>query len=110
MGIIGGSLCIIHARTRQPYAGWDGLNSTGWWAGPYDDACETAVTAWPDVQEYEQAHLQAQTIFAQNLPMIPLFPRLKFVAANPGVVGFEIDTTQESELWNLYLLDLALPD
>jgi peptide/nickel transport system substrate-binding protein len=96
----------VRSGTGQLYAGWDGLNSTGWWDRGYDAACETAVTAWPDTPEYAQAHIQAQTIFAQNLPMVPLFPRLKFAAAHPQVIGFQIDTTQESELWNLYTLDL----
>lgn len=98
----------IHPGTRLPYAGWDGLNSTGWWNKGYDELCETAVTAWPDSPEYAIAHRQAQAIFAQELPMLPLFPRLKFAAASPDVAGFQIDTTQESELWNLYALDLEL--
>jgi len=101
---------MIHAGTRQPYAGWGGLNSTGWWGKGYDAACETAVITWPDSPQYVEAHTQAQTIFAQNLPMIPLFPRLKFAAATPEVVGFQIDTTQESELWNLYSLDIIIEE
>jgi len=101
---------MIHAGTRQPYAGWGGLNSTGWWDKGYDAACETAVTTWPDSPQYVEAHTQAQTIFAQNFPMIPLFPRLKFAAATPEVVGFQIDTTQESELWNLYSLDIIIEE
>ena len=99
----------IYPGTGQPYAGWGGRNSTGGWDNDYDDGCETAVVAWPDSPEYRQSHIRAQTIFAQNLPMIPLFPRLKFAAARPEVVGFQIDTTQESELWNLYALDMILP-
>lgn len=97
----------IQPGTGQPYAGWGGLNSTGWWEKAYDAACETAVVTWPDSPEYTQAHTQAQILFAQNLPMIPLFPRLKFAAARPEVIGFQIDTTQESEMWNLYKLDIT---
>ena len=41
--------------------------------------------------------------------MIPLFPRLKFAAARPEVIGFQLDTTQESALWNLFTLDLSAP-
>lgn len=98
----------IHSETGQLYAGWEGLNSTGWWDRTYDEVCETAVTSWPDSTDYPQAHMQAQTIFVQNMPMLPLFQRLKFAAARPEVDGFQIDTTQESELWNLYMLDLSL--
>ncbi|MBE2221203.1 MAG: hypothetical protein IAF02_06665 [Anaerolineae bacterium] len=95
----------INTETGQLYSGWGGLNSTGWWDKGYDDACETAVVTWPDTPEYTNTHKQAQAIFALNLPMIPLFPRLKFAAAVPEIIGFQIDTTQESELWNLYTLD-----
>ena len=98
----------IYTGTGQPYSGWNGLNSTGWWNKWYDDACKTAVTTWPDSSEYAQAHMEAQTIFAQNLPLIPLFPRLKFAAARPNIINFQLDSTQESELWNIYTLDLAL--
>lgn len=101
---------LIHAGTKQPYAGWGGLNSTGWWDKGYDAACETAVVTWPDSPQYEEAYIQAQTSFAKNLPMIPLFPRLKFAAATPEVIGFQIDTTQESELWNLYNLDIFIEE
>lgn len=96
---------MVNPASHHPYAGWHGLNSTGWWDKAYDAACETAVVTWPDSPEYANAHRQAQTIFAQNLPMIPLFPRLKFAAAVPEIIGFQIDATQESELWNLYSLD-----
>jgi ABC-type transport system substrate-binding protein len=65
------------------------------------------VTAWPDTAEYAESHAAAQQLFAQNMPMIPLFPRLKFATAVPEVHGFQLDSTQESELWNLFALDLA---
>jgi peptide/nickel transport system substrate-binding protein len=105
---ITGPADAVHPGSRQPYAGWDGLNSTGWWTRGYDEACKTAVQSWPDSSEYTANHTQAQITFANNLPMIPLFPRLKFAAARPEIIGFQMDTTQESELWNLYSLDILI--
>jgi peptide/nickel transport system substrate-binding protein len=104
---ITGPANMVNPNSGQPYAGWDGLNSTGWWDKAYDGACATAVTAWPDTAEYAESHAAAQQLFAQNMPMIPLFPRLKFATAVPEVHGFQLDSTQESELWNLFALDLA---
>lgn len=104
---ITGPANVLQLENGNLYAGWGGLNSTGWWDKGYDDACETAVVTWPDSPDYAQTHIQAQTIFAQNLPMIPLFPRLKFATARPEVIGFQIDTTQESEMWNLYKFDIT---
>jgi peptide/nickel transport system substrate-binding protein len=107
---ITGPADTINHSGKRPFAGWDGLNSTGWWDGGYDEACATAVSAWPDTAEYAESHAAAQQIFAQNMPMIPLFPRLKFATAVPQVQGFQLDSTQESELWNLFALDLSPPD
>jgi hypothetical protein len=42
-----------------------------------------------------------------ELPSIPLFPRLKVSLTRPGVLNFRPDSTEPSELWNLFELDLA---
>jgi peptide/nickel transport system substrate-binding protein len=40
------------------------------------------------------------------VPVIPLFLRLKVAAARPEVQNFYVDPTQNSELYNIYELDL----
>jgi peptide/nickel transport system substrate-binding protein len=55
---------------------------------------------------YVAGHQEAWRIFAEELPSLPLFPRVKLAVARPEVLNFGVDTTQNSELWNLFEIDL----
>lgn len=87
-------------------AGWQGLNVMGWSNGAFDAACLAAQQAFYGTPEYVEAHQQALGLFLENVPSIPLFAHPKVALARPGVVNFELDPTQPSELWNLYEIDL----
>jgi hypothetical protein len=52
------------------------------------------------------AHQEAWRILAEALPLLPLFPRVKLAVARPEVINFGVDTTQNSDLWNLFEIDL----
>jgi peptide/nickel transport system substrate-binding protein len=105
-GQITGPAGEINRETGKPYAGWNGMNATGWWDPQFDAFCKTAANALPGSAEYVDAHRQAQLIFSQNVPVIPLFPRVKVATASPRVLNFNLDPTQPSELWNLFEIDL----
>ncbi|MCA9939615.1 MAG: peptide ABC transporter substrate-binding protein [Anaerolineales bacterium] len=90
-------------------AGWGGSNETGWSNADYDVACKAALASLPGTPEYEQYHKQAQLIFSENVPVIPLFLRLKVAAARPEVLNFGVDPTQNSELYNIFEIDLKQP-
>ena len=93
--------------TGRPYGGWDGLNNTGWWDDAYDAACLSAINALPGTEQYQNGYVETQRIFAQNLPTIPLFLRLKVALTRPGVQNFKLNSSQNSEFWNFYELDIA---
>jgi peptide/nickel transport system substrate-binding protein len=86
--------------------GWGGQNQTGYYNPDFDAQCRTAEQSLPGTPEYEEAHKEAQRIFSQDVPVIPLFLRLKVAAARPEVLNFYVDPTQNSELYNIYELDL----
>ncbi|KAA3660597.1 MAG: peptide ABC transporter substrate-binding protein [Chloroflexi bacterium] len=88
------------------FVGWDGSNNTGWRNSAFDAACDAAQLALPGMPAYETSHQEALRIFAEELPVIPLFSRLKISAARPEVKNFHLDSSQPSELWNLYELDI----
>jgi peptide/nickel transport system substrate-binding protein len=100
----------INPQTGTPYGSWDALNNTGWWLPQYDDACRKTLSLLPDMPGYEENFQETQRLLADNLPMIPLFMRLKLAAAHPHVRHFTLDATQDSELWNIYALDLSLDE
>ena len=87
-------------------AGWAGLNVTGWSDTAFDAACAAAAAAWPGTPEYVAQHQEALRIFAGNVPAIPILTRVKVTIARPTVQNLVLDTTQQSELWNLYAIDL----
>ncbi len=60
----------------------------------------------PGTPEYVENHMEAQRIFSQDVPVIPLFLRLKVAATRPEVQNFNVDPTQNSELYNIYEYDV----
>ncbi|MBK8900205.1 MAG: hypothetical protein IPM53_03390 [Anaerolineaceae bacterium] len=99
-----------HWLSRQIY-GADGavgdLNVTGWSNESFDAACQQAQPAFWGSPEYVAAHQAAWRIFAEELPSLPLFPRVKLAVVRPEVLNFGLDSTQNSELWNLFEIDLV---
>ncbi len=90
----------------EGFDGWGGANETAWSNEDFDLVCNTAQSSLPGTPEYEENHKEAQRIFSEQVPVIPLFLRLKVAAARPEVVNFGVDPTQNSELYNLYEIDL----
>ena len=81
--------------------GWGGANASGYQNAEYDLACRTAMTFLPDDPQYTANHLRAQEIFTNDLPALPLYMRLKLVAARPDLCGLQVEAGSSSALWNL---------
>lgn len=85
--------------------GWGGQNNPGFYDPDFDAACNRAVTALPGQPAYEEGHLEAQIIFAEQLPVVPLALRLKLAATRPDMCNFIMDPTNNSEMWNIEEFD-----
>lgn len=85
--------------------GWGGQNNAGFYNADYQAACGTALTSLPGQPAYDQAHLDAQTIFSEQLPVAPLFLRLKLAATRTDMCNFITDPTENSEMWNIEEFD-----
>jgi peptide/nickel transport system substrate-binding protein len=95
-------LCGRYLSSEIPGEGrWYGDNFTGYSNLDYDAFCQAALEALPGTSEYEGYHKQAQAIFSEELPAIPLFMGLRVAVARPNVLHFTLDSTAPSELWNL---------
>lgn len=77
---------------EYPY-GWGGANISGWQNEEFDAACYKASGAIPGEADYQEGHQQAQAIFAEQLPAIPLFTRQQAVVARPDLCGLAFDST-----------------
>lgn len=88
-------------------AGWTGLNVTGWSDAAFDAVCMAAAATGAGTPEYVANQQEALRIFAEGVPAIPLLTRVKVTVARPYVQNLLLNATQESELWNLYDIDVA---
>jgi peptide/nickel transport system substrate-binding protein len=104
---IGGPLGETDPQSGAVFSGWDGSNHTGWSDPAFDVACASALEALPGTPEHILSHQQAQNIFSQNLPLLPLFYIPRTTATSPEVPHINNDPSQNSELWNLFALDLV---
>ncbi len=98
----------LSSQIPGPSNGWNRNfnNETGFTNSEFDAACNAALSALPGTSEYEQYHHEALRIWSEQMPIIPLFMRLKVAAARPSIENFVVDPTQRSELWNLYEIDV----
>jgi peptide/nickel transport system substrate-binding protein len=87
---------------------WYGDNVTGYSNPGYDAVCQAALEALPGTPAYKEYHKQAQIIFSEELPAVPLFMWLRIAVARSHVLNFTLDATSSSELWNIESLDVAL--
>jgi peptide/nickel transport system substrate-binding protein len=87
---------------------WYGDNITGYSNPDYDAVCQAALEALPGTPAYKEYHKQAQIIFSEELPAVPLFMWLRIAVARSHVLNFALDATSSSELWNIEALDVAL--
>jgi peptide/nickel transport system substrate-binding protein len=83
------------------FCGWGCENNVGFSDPEFDAACKAALSALPGQPEYTLNHFKAQQIFAEELPVIPLYLRLKIAATRPDMCNFEVDPTSDSEMWNI---------
>jgi peptide/nickel transport system substrate-binding protein len=84
---------------------WGGQNDPGFVNAEYDAACNAALQSLPGQPEYEAAHKEAQLVFSEQLPVAPLFLRLKLAATRPDFCNFIMDPTENSEMWNIEEFD-----
>ena len=71
--------------------GWGGANLTGYSNPTFDNACLQAMLGSPESEAYIQSHREAQGIFAEDLPVIPLFQRFQLAAMRPDICGESLD-------------------
>ncbi|HRN67654.1 MAG TPA: ABC transporter substrate-binding protein [Promineifilum sp.] len=90
------------------FNGWQGVNVSGWSNEAYDAACNEALAMLPGMPGFVEAHQEAMRIFAQELPAMPLFTRMRLAATTPDVLNFQLDPTQTPSLWNAFELDMKL--
>lgn len=98
--------CTLYISSQLPSAelGWGNSNNVGYLNSAFDAACNAAVQALDDATKAAK-HAEAQALFTEDLPSIPLFARAKILVTRPNVVGVVMDPTANSEFWNVENFD-----
>jgi peptide/nickel transport system substrate-binding protein len=85
--------------------GWAGQNWIGYNNPDFDAACNMGLQSLPGEDAYTQGHLEAQRIFAEELPSVPIYLRIKLAATRPDMCNFIMDPTANTEMWNVENFD-----
>ncbi|MDZ7844782.1 MAG: ABC transporter substrate-binding protein [Anaerolineales bacterium] len=82
--------------------GWGGANAAGFADPRFDEACQLVKNSLPDDPQRDQALLDLQSIFADELPALPLFFRRLAMVIKPQLDG--IESGAQIPLWNLEII------
>lgn len=95
--------CELYVSSQIPGEenGWSGYNNIGYSKPAFDTACSAAMQSLPGTPAYVAGHQAAMRIQAEELPTLPLFLRPWVNAGQPKLVGFSVDLTASSELYNV---------
>ena len=99
--------CERFTSTEIPNAAnnWVGTNLGGYKNPLFDAACKSATQAMPDEPSYLTSYRQTQTIFANDLPAIPLYNRIEIAAARFDFCNFALDPTTLTDLYAIETFD-----
>jgi len=102
-------LCDTFVSSQIPQPGdWVRPNAVGFIDDAYDTACQQTLTVLPGRGSYAAVQAQAQQLFSERLPVLPLFVRQKVVLARAGVTGLTPNASEASGLWNVEVIDLGV--
>lgn len=96
---------LTEAQIPRASNRWLGLNVSGYINPDFDLLCRKASRTLPDQPEHAAAYAQAQTLFANDLPFVPLYMRIKIAAARRDLCNLRLDPFALNDLWNLEDLD-----
>ena len=101
--------CWLYLSSEIPKSEnwWAASNNPGYASEDFDQACLSALSSWPGTAAYRRDHIEAQRIFSNDLPVIPLYFVPKLIAARPGVTGVILDPSQFLDLWNIEAFDVT---
>jgi len=99
--------CILYTSREipGPYPeypkGWGGANIAGFSNPEFDQICQIANSALSEDQVYKTAYYQAQLIFTEDLPALPLYLRPKIVAMRSDICRDVLDLPGGIGLWDI---------
>lgn len=87
--------------------GWGGMNAAGYSSPAYDQACADALYSLADQPLHAQAHAQAQALFAEDLPALPLYWHFRLLVTRPDLCGINPAPLADGVLADLEQVDIG---
>ena len=101
----------VHYQTDQiprPENQWLTVNLGGFSDENYDAQCFAATHTLPTAAEaYTKQQLAVQTLYIENLPIIPLYYRLKTVVSRIDFCGLKLNSSTRSALYEIETFDIG---
>ena len=103
--------CSLYLTNEIPgpypeYAiGWGGVNASGYSNSQYDQACLDALFSLPDMPQHLAKHADAQALYAEDLPSLPLYWHYRVVVGRPDLCGIPQHSVTESIFSELELFN-----
>jgi peptide/nickel transport system substrate-binding protein len=85
--------------------GWGGVNASGYSNPQYDQACLDGLHTLSDTPQHTEKHAEAQAIFAEDLPALPLYWHYGVVMGRPDMCGIPTEVVSESIFSDLELFN-----
>jgi len=104
-GVIPPCDLFLSSQVPSDTNNWSGQNSPGFNDPAFEAACNQQLQSMPSEAAYTQGAMEAQRIFAEQLPVVPLFLRIKTAAARADMCGYWLDPTSQSDFWNIEAFD-----
>lgn len=103
-----GAPCNLYLSSQIPNEDnwWATSNNPGYASDAFDAACETALDALYGTEDHQRFHREAQRIFSEDLPVLPLYFVPRMVAVRSEVRGIALDPSQQTIMWNVEAVDL----
>ena len=85
--------------------GWSGVNASGYSSPQYDQACLDALSSLSDMPQHTDKHAEAQAIFAEDIPALPLYWHYRVVMGRPDMCGLPPEAVTDSIFSGLELFN-----
>jgi len=101
--------CALYLSTQIPNEDnwWATSNDPGYASEAYDEACRSALDALYGTSSYLRFHREAQRIFSEDLPVLPLYFVPRTVAVGRGVEGVVVNPSERTIFWNIESIDVT---
>jgi len=105
--------CDLYLTSEIPgpypdYAlGWGGVNAAGYSSLTYDEVCSNALYSLADQPLHAAAHAQAQVLFAEDLPALPLYWHFRLLVSRPDLCGIDPAPLADGLLADLEQVDVG---